>query len=66
MFTCRQCHLKVFGTPMEDAHFTGSFGMCERCKMTASCADCKCSVSVKNSRPLQSTKEILSRFIEQE
>lgn len=66
MFICRACHLKVFGTPMEDVHFRGSFGPCEHCRLSGSCADCKCAVSVKNSRPMQSTKQIVDRFIDQE
>lgn len=41
-FECDPCHVIATGKPGSLVHFSGSYGRCETCKRTASCADCQC------------------------
>lgn len=43
-FECNTCHTVATGKTHEERfHFFQSYGRCETCGKTASCADCHCS-----------------------
>lgn len=43
MFTCDECHKRIYGEHLSDVHLFGrSMGQCEWCHEAHACADCHC------------------------
>ncbi len=40
MFVCDPCHKRKYGTKLNETFHSGSFGPCEVCGLTGTCADC--------------------------